>query len=650
MNNKKMKIAAISTITGFASLGVVLGVGITFTIKPSIPHSQKMTNSIFVSNFIENIGNKDFISINDFDKSIKLFNGDEEITDYSHLTVNEAYVNNYFKFEIPSKVKFYADRNGIDVFMKSYNENTNDNNFDIYPSYYNSSSPEFKIWFGKGEGENRVEDFITIYGAGFHGFRKTQEEQDVKSVINLFRNSVSLKPKFYDPTNKTIRDGVFAKTIKTEDIVSSLNEKQLNGVNWNVTSVSQDPKIPSKLIINVDFSKGQINENYFSQTFQKFEIDGFPIEMGVDDYESKVKNFIKDEKNTIGLGEAFEYKRPESQPAETVGTVLENYKNNAFTFNIPFSFKNRASNAGVEYIFKPWVEGENENSAFPDEENSEIPKFKIFVRSGSGTPFEYEDFFIVRGNGQVTNVPFDKTPNNDSIDKLKELANSGSNDPFTDITVILTLIKEFASFNNNRQGITSKIIAGVDKPLDNIKLSLGDKISSLLPPEIPKELIKVEAKEITSENNKLSIKVEISLGKEFEDKSSFVKKIKYDGFKTEGDYDRDLVRRFLDAIELDNSSVVIKNKIPISIDNVEALKYNIKNGNGSFYFFDNVFVGYDSIMQDFKWSSKPTFKIDFSETKIEGESIKFRIMITAGIETQRIFLTRTIASFYNSKP
>ncbi|MGL5308514.1 MAG: hypothetical protein ACRC9F_00510, partial [Metamycoplasmataceae bacterium] len=396
MINKKMKIIAMTALTGSVAIGVGLGYGTGYVQSLQTTLTQKFKNSITISNFIGNIGDRDFITTADFDKSIKLMNGDTEITDYSDMTVNEAYINNYFKFELPSKVKFYTDKSGIDVYIKKYNENTNDQNFDIYPSNYNSSSIEVKIWFGKGEGENRVEDYIVIYGAGLYGFKKTQEESDVRSVINLFQDSISLKKEFYEdfPKDKTIKEGIFAKNIEVSDIVSNLTIEQLKDVNWNVTSVSQNPQIPSKLIINVDFYKGNLNQNYFSQTFLKFEIDGFPIEMGIDDYVSKVKNFIKDEANT-NLGEAFSYTRPENQPEGIVGTVAENYRNNAFTFNIPNRFKDTASRAGVEYIFKPFEEDNMEYSAFPDEEDSSLPKFKIFIRSGVDTPFEYEEFFTI---------------------------------------------------------------------------------------------------------------------------------------------------------------------------------------------------------------------------------------------------------------
>ncbi|MGL5617926.1 MAG: hypothetical protein ACRCWU_02635 [Metamycoplasmataceae bacterium] len=647
MINKKMKIIAASILTGSIFVGVGLGLGINYVKSLETNISSKFKNSIIISNFISNIGNKDFITTADFVKSIKVMNGETEITDYSKLTVNEAYINGYFKFEVPSKIKFYTDKDGIDVYIKKYNENTNDQNFDIYPSNYNSSSIEFKIWFGKGEGNDRVEDYIIISGAGLNGFRKTQEEIDVRSVVNLFQDSILLRKEFYKnfPSDKNIKDGVFAKNIEPSDIVSDLIIEDLKGVHWNVTSVEQDSKIPSKLNINIDFHKGIQNKNFFSQTFINFDIDGFPIEMGVDDYESKVMNFIKDEKNKRNLGEAFKYKKPENQPEGIIGTVLDNYRNGAFSFDLPFSLKNIASNAGVEYIFKLWEEGSDEYSAFPDEDNSEVPKFKVFIRSGSGTPFEYEEFFTIRGQGQVTNIPFDKTEINDVIDKLKELSNSPDN-PFTNESIILKLINEFANFND-RSNITAKIIASVNDPLDNIEISLGNLN---LPPTIiiPHGLsLEVTAKKVESIQNQLRINVEISLGIEFENKGSFSMNISYPGFKSENQYNLDLITRFISEIDKNVDSVIIKTKSPITIDNTNAVKESIRLHNGDFYFHQDIFVGFNEIMDDFRWSSKPTFKIDFIKTRVEDDNIIFSVKINSGIESQHMVIIRTISSFYN---
>ncbi|MGL4252052.1 MAG: hypothetical protein ACRCRQ_00665, partial [Metamycoplasmataceae bacterium] len=66
-----------------------------------------------------------------------------------------------------------------------------------------------------------------------------------------------------------------------------------------------------------------------------------------------------------------------------------------------------------------------------------------------------------------------------------------------------------------------------------------------------------------------------------------------------------------------------------------------------FYFYQEIFVGFDEIMDDFKWSSKPTFEIDFQKTRVEGDNIIFSVTIKTGIESQTINITREISSFYN---
>ncbi|MDK2819874.1 MAG: hypothetical protein KFW07_03490, partial [Mycoplasmataceae bacterium] len=198
--NKKIKLmAAAGMVVSFGISGVALGFGLNYVnVNRDILHNEKMSNSITISTFIQNIGNDDFIKQSDFDKSFQLLDSSgEPITQYSDLTVHDAYINNYFSFSIPQKVKFYSDKYGIDVYIKKYNPENNDKSINIYPSPFNSSTPEFKIWFGKGSGNNRVESFIKISGAGFYGFKKTPQENDVKGAINLFRNNFSLKDLFY---------------------------------------------------------------------------------------------------------------------------------------------------------------------------------------------------------------------------------------------------------------------------------------------------------------------------------------------------------------------------------------------------------------------------------------------------------------------
>jgi hypothetical protein len=67
-----------------------------------------------------------------------------------------------------------------------------------------------------------------------------------------------------------------------------------------------------------------------------------------------------------------------------------------------------------------------------------------------------------------------------------------------------------------------------------------------------------------------------------------------------------------------------------------------------FYFQEEVFVGYDKIMErpEYQWTNKPSFKIDFSETMVVDKNIKFKIVINTGINTKKIDVIRTIDSFF----
>ncbi|MGL5204843.1 MAG: hypothetical protein ACRC63_01175, partial [Metamycoplasmataceae bacterium] len=225
-----------------------------------------------------------------------------------------------------------------------------------------------------------------------------------------------------------------------------------------------------------------------------------------------------------------------------------------------------------------------------------------------------------------------------------ELSNSFDN-PFTETTIILDLINEFADFND-RNKITANIIASVKNPLNNISVSLGDinlPDTIIIPTGFS---LQVAAKEIINRQNQLNIKIEISLGNEFENKSLFMKTIIYTGFKSEIQYNQDLITEFKNEISKNEDLVTINTKMPITINNTNAVKDLISKGNGDFYFYQDIFVGFDWLMEGFKWSNKPTFKIDFSKTSVEDDNIIFNIRINAGIESQSINIIRPISSFY----
>ena len=627
-------------VVSFGIAGVGLGFGLNYVeVNRNIVNNEKMSNSILISTFIQDIGKDDFIKQSDFDKSFKLLDSfGEPIIQYSELTINEAYINNYFHFSVPQKVKFYSDKYGIEVYIKKYNPENNDNNVNIYPSPFNSSTPEFKIWFGKGSGDNRVESFIRISGAGFYGFKKTTEENDVKGAIKLFRNKISLKKDknlFYDDKG-VILPGVFAKNIKAEDIVSNMTKAELNDVEWKITSLSQDNAIPTKLIINIDFNKGILNNNYYGQTYQKFEIDGFDVEFGIDDYKSKVQNFINDEKNKTGMSEALRFKGVDSE----IGTVLESYEGGLFSLEVPTLFKNRATNAGVEYIFKDWVDASS-NSAFPSERDSKIPSFKIYVRSGVGTPFEYEEFFVVEGRGQVTNTPFKITQEDDIMTKIKRTTIT---DPFKD-KIALTLEGEFLGVLQSK--ITASIVANVIKPEKNIALTVANDI--VFPDDIVLGTNKIIATpvEVSTKGDNLNVKVSLSIGEEFKNRASFEKNIEFKGFETKNSYNARLINEFIVAIKAStdaNKDFIISTKNPITKDNIDDVKRSI-----SYYFNESVFVGFDSIMNNYKWSEKPLFKINFQKTSInEHNIISFwiEIVFDSVLTNHYIIIERSIESFY----
>ena len=619
MKKKKIRMISIVTMSTFIVAGVGLGTGLGL-VENNISISPHMTNSIFISNFIYNINNnnENFIKKSDFNKAFELIEGEVA----SSTTVEEAFKNDLFKFTIPDKVDFYCKKYGVEVFVKKYVENSNQNSNEIYPTNYNSSSPEFRIWFSKGEGLSYVEDYITISNSGLYGFIKTQEELDVNVVVDLFNEpgSIKLKPEFYEENiDPKIKNGTYAKNIIKTDIV--LNEtitNKLRGVNWNITSISQDTKIPSTLIINIDFSQGSLYNNYFSKTYQRFEMTNFPIEQGVDDYISKVDNFIKDPKNTIGLGAAFTYKKKEKNDVSE--TVRQAYENDSFSFEVPSSYKSQANSVGVEYVFKKY--DKTNDSAFPDEENSEIPKFKIFVKSGVGTPSEYEDFFIVKGTSQVTDIPFAITDQEKLIEKLEETSAEIKYET-------ITLGGEFEGIDSKE--LTANIVAKKDPK--NVKLTLVENVGD----EFIHNPI---TSQISDKNGELSVKVPIAIGTPYIDQSLFYKTFTtINEFKDETEFNTAFIDLYSPSITPDNfgTKFIINPKKTLNENTkIDDFLFSITKGNGEYYFNKEVIVNTEGTLPDYyNWSKPPIFKINFVNTKINPEEtmIIFEIEMISGNTT-----------------
>ncbi len=682
--NKKNKIICLSA--GVLSIGVGVGVGLLVNEiqkQKYIPIPQRMANSLVVSTFINNFDNdkiNDFISKNDFKGSLKLIgNNGKPIPEsvYSMITVNEAYKNNFFKFEIPNKVKTFADEKGITVYIKNY---LNDDNVNIFPSENDSSTPTFRIWFSKGKGKDFAEDFITFTSTDFY-FKKTSEENSVKNVESLFKfkNGFSLKEEFYDDKDKhVIKQSIFAKNIKDVDIISNpnlnLTEKELDGVNWKITELTQDPNIPSKLKISVNFYKGKLNKNYFSINYQSFEIDGFGVEQGVDDPKSKVDNFIENIQNKNNIGESFVFNSKSKVPLEV--TVNEAYEEGLFSLDITASMENEASRAGVEYVFKLFDENNNSHSAFPNENDSQLPKFKIFVKACFGIPL-YENFFVVEGSGQVTNAKFKETEsakyildNNlrEKIDKATIDASGGIFDPY---------------FNKikNQFTIPASIIAGIPEAYKNLKLKLVNI-------QTPQD-IKIETKviEVTSPKiDILEIKAEIRVWQKdpnSKDPNSFINMASFEhNFDNhnlvvspsidlftkdalETTYNTKLIEAFKKKIGLGNGTCISTHK-PINKDNannvLNTFQPNFYNPDPkhNYYFNNYVYVEFginDVILGDpannpwnNPWIEKPTFEIDFSSknttANMTTQVITFEIKVKSNGVEQSFNVSKNISSFY----
>jgi hypothetical protein len=197
--------------------------------------------------------------------------------------------------------------------------------------------------------------------------------------------------------------------------------------------------------------------------------------------------------------------------------------------------------------------------------------------------------------GQVTNIAFDKTPNNIAMEQIRELS-QGVNDFFKD-KINLSLIGEFLNFESKRGEIMAESVASSSQknPEDNLKLTLDPTVqdSPLLPEGT---IFELNIQGVESKQDRLGVKLEIFIGTEYKDKASFLKTVYFPGFAEQEIFNQKLIGHFVDAITTNSAqeNLMIVNKNPIIYH--ESFVNSIKMQDG-FYFQEEVFVGYDKIME-----------------------------------------------------
>ena len=372
------------------------------------------------SNTKEGNKNKILAFINDSKKinqsmltgQLKIDEEKHSYSDRSFVTVDEAFQQGWFDFQINSAFDYNLYKSDLNARLAYVKANST-----------NSTYPIVGLKIYAGQAETYSEIIYEYSESSLGGFKQTGEELIINSIINDINND----PKKYFLLKEDVGNfgdlGLYAKNIKSEDFEfiknDSIKELKENNYFIELTNVEVDNVIPSNLNLTYDvtFDNG---ETQFKKTYNKAVINGLDIEFGVDDPVWKVKNFIKENKDSLltDLYQYFEYDepgsetdKPEEKPYEEAEklTIDDAYKQNLIKFNSKNENIYNVSNAGLFLEFRTYQQtvqlADNnpaaaEKSVFPSPFDSTTPMYRLYLTSYKGTPREYTESFVIEGTKQ----------------------------------------------------------------------------------------------------------------------------------------------------------------------------------------------------------------------------------------------------------
>ncbi|MGL5520353.1 MAG: hypothetical protein ACRDBR_02895, partial [Metamycoplasmataceae bacterium] len=212
-----------------------------------------------------------------------------------------------------------------------------------------------------------------------------------------------------------------AKTITKDDLtLSPLIEKYISDykIKLNITNVYQDNLKPSDLIVSYEFQIGEYNFDLFWDTYSQITLTGFFIEIGVDDPETKVKNFIAKEGDILELSNSIIIKKKDQDDNyEIKDKTIEQVKiDNRLEFKLSSLSKSKASSAGVEIAY--------ENISFPKPGSSNVLQFELVIFSGKNTSLYYEERIVIDSSNLID---FKLSKPQEQGEKIQNILSSGLN-------------------------------------------------------------------------------------------------------------------------------------------------------------------------------------------------------------------------------
>ncbi len=391
---------------------------------------------------------------------------DVELTsgERSLITINEANNNDLFRLSLNSSINYQMRQNKINYSL-AY----------VRPSYSDSSSPVVGIKLYYGIGNTYYETIFEYNDSDLYGFKASSEQ----SLLDQYILDISKEPLKYFQLKKdvgTIGDiGLYAKNIKVEDF--DLNLDSLKGLRennyWlNISSVSPDAFNPTLLKVNYNIIYNNGTSASTSAT-KSILLGAFDIEQGVDDPESKLTQFIKNNNDWINnLNQYFECNFPEENKAEDGSkieyTVREAYEAGYITLKTNYSINSKLESDGIQMEFKLFKdEDPNELSAFNYEFDSTTPAYRIYFTSYPNTPLAFTKSVVIEGLAQendfaisteekqmnaFTNYLYD---NNLGLEDVFDLDNTANNNP---LFLSDYFMKNGATYNNGKYSIPFELV------------------------------------------------------------------------------------------------------------------------------------------------------------------------------------------------
>ena len=340
--------------------------------------------------------------------------------DRSFITVSEAYDQNWFEFKTSGSLKYNLYKDDLSAEL-AY----------VKASITNSTYPVVGLRIYAGQGDTYSEVIYEYSESSLSGFKQTGEELIINNIIDDINKNPKKYFKLKEEVGKFGDLGLYAKNIKTEDF-DFIDNKLIKDLKENfyfieLTGLEVDNVVPSNLILTYDviFDNGTTQ---FKKTYNKVTINGIDIEFGVDDPKSKVKNFIKENKESLlaDLYQYFEFDDPnssEDKPDETNPSTFadepvkmdmqEAYQKNLIKFNPKNDNIYTITNAGLFLEFRTYQQQVTkakqdatnpattpEQSVFPNPFDSTTPMYRLYLTSYRGTPKEYTESFVIEGTKQ----------------------------------------------------------------------------------------------------------------------------------------------------------------------------------------------------------------------------------------------------------